>query len=328
MGNSALICYTKISPNSNPRRHDVYNPTGRITKITIHHMAGNLSVETCGKVFQNNPASANYGVGTDGRIAMYVPEDRRAWTSSSADNDYKAVTIEVANDGGAPDWHVSDKALEATIELCVDICQRNGIEQLNYTGNTSGNLTMHKWFAATACPGPYLGGKFPYIAQEVNRRLEAARQPQAAGTLYRVQVGAYSVKANAEKQLAKMRELGYTDAFIAVVDGKLYRVQVGAFAIKANAEKLQAKIREQGIKAIVTTLSGEPLAADPAPAPQIKKGSTVRVRVGAKTYTGGGLADFIYHRDHKVLEISGDRVVITYGGAVVAAVKLSDLSLV
>ena len=178
MSNSNLICYTKTSPNSNPRRHDVYNPSGKITKITIHHMAGNLSVETCGNVFQNRQASANYGVGSDGRIALYVPEDRRAWTSSSPDNDYKAVTIEVANDGGAPDWHVSDKALEATVALCVDICQRNGIDRLNYTGDKNGNLTMHKWFAATACPGPYLGGKFPYIAEEVNRRLEAAKQPQ------------------------------------------------------------------------------------------------------------------------------------------------------
>jgi nucleoid-associated protein YgaU len=53
----------------------------------------------------------------------------------------------------------------------VDICQRNGIEKLNYTGDKSGNLTMHKWFAATGCPGPYLESKFPYIAEEVNKRL-------------------------------------------------------------------------------------------------------------------------------------------------------------
>ena len=33
---------------------------------------------------------------------------------------------------------VSDKALKATIELCVDICKRNGIKKLNYTGDKSG----------------------------------------------------------------------------------------------------------------------------------------------------------------------------------------------
>lgn len=166
MSNSKLIDYTKISPNSSQR-------TATIDKITIHHMAGNFSVEAVGNGFSNpaREASSNYGVGTDGRIALYVPEDRRAWTSSNRENDNRAVTIEVANDGGAPDWHVSDTALEATIALCVDICQRNGIKKLIYTGDKSGNLTRHNMFAATSCPGPYLQSKFPYIVDEVNRRL-------------------------------------------------------------------------------------------------------------------------------------------------------------
>jgi hypothetical protein len=136
-------------------------------------MAGNLSVEACGNVFAttSRQASSNYGVGSDGRIGLYVEEKNRAWTSSNRDNDNRAVTLEVANDGGAPNWHVSDKALQATIDLCVDICKRNGIPRLNYTGDKSGNLTMHKWFSNTLCPGPYLESKFPYIAEEVNKRL-------------------------------------------------------------------------------------------------------------------------------------------------------------
>ena len=167
MSNSSLVSYTRISPNSNNPRNN------KIKKITIHHMAGNLSVETCGNVFasKSRQASSNYGVGSDGRIGLYVEEKNRSWCSSNATNDHQAVTIEVANDGGAPDWHVSDKALAATIDLCVDICKRNGIAQLNYTGDKNGNLTEHNYFAATACPGPYLKSKLPYIAQEVNKRL-------------------------------------------------------------------------------------------------------------------------------------------------------------
>ena len=61
---------------------------------------------------------------------------------------------------------------------------------------------------------------------------------------------------------------------------------------------------------------------------EIVKGSTVRVKQGAKTYTGGNLASFVYERDHVVSEISGDRCVITYGGVTVAAVRKSDLTLV
>lgn len=167
MSNSPLVNYIKISPNStNPRK-------STIKKITIHHMAGNLSVETCGNVFapRTRKGSANYGIGSDGRVGMYVEEKNRAWTSSNADNDNQAVTIEVANDVIGGNWHVSDKALAKLIDLCTDICKRNGIKKLNFTGDKNGNLTMHKYFAATACPGQYLESKFPYIANEVNKRL-------------------------------------------------------------------------------------------------------------------------------------------------------------
>ena len=174
MSNSSLISYTKISPNrTSPRKKP-------IRKITIHHMAGNLTVEQCGAVFAptSRKASSNYGIGTDGRIGMYVEEKDRAWTSSSPDNDNQAVTIEVANNALGPNWTVSDKAMTSLIDLCVDICKRNGIQRLNFTGDKTGNLTMHCYFKSTLCPGPYLKSKFPYIASEVNKRLGAEATPE------------------------------------------------------------------------------------------------------------------------------------------------------
>lgn len=210
MGNSKLVSYMALSPNCNkPRNHAV-------DTITIHHMAGNLTVEQCGAVFapSSRQASSNYGIGTDGRVGLYVDEANRSWCSSSGANDHRAVTIEVANDETGGNWHVSDTALAKLIDLCVDICQRNGIQKLNYTGDKSGNLTMHKWFAATACPGPYLESKFPYIAQQVNARLTTTEIPTTAKKYYRVQLGAFSVKANADAYLAKVKAAGFTDAFI------------------------------------------------------------------------------------------------------------------
>ena len=174
--NSSLVDYKKISPNStNPRK-------SMIKKITIHHMAGNLSVKECGKVFASKArqASSNYGIDSEGLVGLYVEEKNRAWTSSNAGNDNEAVTIEVANDEIGGEWHISDKALSKLIDLCVDICKRNGIASLNFTGDKSGNLTMHKYFAATLCPGPYLESKFPYIAQEVNKRLIAKTKHEYA----------------------------------------------------------------------------------------------------------------------------------------------------
>lgn len=182
MSNSSLVCYTKISPNKNsPRNH-------KIDTITIHHMAGNLSIETCGQVFANKSkqASSNYGIGSDGRVGMYVEEKDRSWCSCSSSNDHRAITIEVANCTGAPDWKVSDKAYATLINLVTDICKRNGIEKLIWDTTKTGrknhkngaNMTLHSDFYSTSCPGPYLSGKMSQIADEVNARLVPAPQPE------------------------------------------------------------------------------------------------------------------------------------------------------
>ena len=146
----------------------------KIDTITIHHMAGNLSLQACCDSVQNRDGSCNYCIDSDGKIGVMIDEKYRAWTSSNRDNDMRAVTIEVANNSGDPNWTVSDKAMKSLINLCVDICKRNGIKKLNYTGDTKGNMTMHKWFWATGCPGPYLSGKFKYIQDEVNKRLNTS----------------------------------------------------------------------------------------------------------------------------------------------------------
>jgi hypothetical protein len=187
LSNSPLDClravdYPSLSPHKKSPREDV------IKKITPHHMGGNFTIEDCAGAFQQprekREASSNYGVGTDGRIGMYVEEKDRAFTSSNRENDQQAITIEVANTqkaadiGDVPgnDWEVSDDAYFSLIRLCVDICKRNGITELDYTGQTDGNLTRHNMFAITDCPGPYLQSKFPEIAEIVNSKLAQYRK--------------------------------------------------------------------------------------------------------------------------------------------------------
>ena len=165
MSNSNLVNYIKISPHRTSPRQD------NIKKITIHHMAGALTVKQCGDVFQTRQASANYGIDNDLNVGMYVEEKDRAWSTSNPDNDHQAINIELANDQTGGNWHVSDKVIAKCIELVVDICKRNNITMLNFTGDKRGNLTQHCYFEATACPGEYLKTKFKYIANEVNKRL-------------------------------------------------------------------------------------------------------------------------------------------------------------
>lgn len=175
MSNSPLVSYTKLSPNHSGKRNHV------IDTISIHCMAGNLTVETCGNLFANpsRKASSNYGIGSDGRIGLYVEECNRSWCTSSSSNDNRAITIEVANNGGADQgWPVSDAAYNSLIALLVDICQRNGIKKLLWKGDKSligqvdkQNMTVHRWFAAKACPGDWLYNRHGQIAAEVNAKL-------------------------------------------------------------------------------------------------------------------------------------------------------------
>lgn len=175
MSNSPLISYTALSPNHSGKR------THEIDTISIHCMAGNLSVESCGALFaqSSRQASSNYGIGSDGRIALYVDEGNRSWCTSSNANDQRAVTIEVANYPAADPWPVTDAAYAALIDLLVDICQRNGIKRLLWKADKSligqvgqQNMTVHRWFAAKACPGDWLYERHGQIAGEVNERLE------------------------------------------------------------------------------------------------------------------------------------------------------------
>ena len=166
MSNSELVSYTRLLNNC----HKMSNKQNK--KITIHHMAGNLSLKELGDVFISRKSSANYGIDSKGSIGLYVNECDRAWTSASYDNDSQAVTIEVANNKLDPDWTISDKAMEALINLCVDICKRNNIKELVFTGDKNGTLTYHYMFVNTACPGPYIKSKTTYICDCVNALLK------------------------------------------------------------------------------------------------------------------------------------------------------------
>lgn len=178
MSNSAMVTYTKLSPNHSGTRTHI------IDTITIHHMAGNCSVQTCGDIFapKSRQASSNYGV-SGKKVGLYVDEKNRSWCSSNRTNDQRAITIEVANDAAGvrnKTWTVSDETMNTLIKLVADICKRNGIAKLIWSDKRNDrinhvngcNMTLHEDFANTLCPGPYLKSKMPYIAEEVNKLLD------------------------------------------------------------------------------------------------------------------------------------------------------------
>lgn len=155
--NSPLVSYTRLSPNKSDGRWDYdVSPAkviDKITKITIHHMAGVMSVEQFGNLVAN-PAremSANYCIGSDGRIGLFCEEKDRSWCSSSQWNDNRAITIEVSNSEVSAEWPVSGVVYRSLIKLCIDICKRNSIKKLEFTGDRNGSLTYHYMYSSTLC---------------------------------------------------------------------------------------------------------------------------------------------------------------------------------
>ena len=136
-----------------------------IEAITIHHMAGRLTAEQCGRIFQakGRYGSSHYGVGYDGSIANYVDEEDTAWTNSNWDSNCKSVTIETSDNDNS--WYVNDITLNTLIKLVADIAKRRNLGKL-VPGK---NLTWHSMFTNTTCPGDYLRRKMQYIADEANK---------------------------------------------------------------------------------------------------------------------------------------------------------------
>ena len=192
--NSSLATVRMISPNRTPNRNHA------IDTITIHCFVGQVTAKRGCEVFQpsSRKASCNYVVGYDGSIGLCVEEKDRSWCSGGTDkkgnpirvngisgssNDYQAVTIEVASDTKHP-YTITDKAMAALIELCADICRRNGIKQLLWKGDKTlvgrvaqQNLTVHRWFANKACPGDYIYERLGDIAAKVNAKLGVSFAP-------------------------------------------------------------------------------------------------------------------------------------------------------
>ena len=231
--NSPLVTYTKLSPNHSGQR------THTIDRITPHCVVGQCSVETVAEVFApvSRQASCNYVIGADGRVGMICEEKNRSWCSSSAANDQRAVTIECASDKTEP-YAFKDEVYKRLIELCVDICKRNGKTKLLWLGTKEKTLsyepkpdemvlTVHRWFANKSCPGDWLMNRMDELAAKVTAALAPAQAPAEEKSvdksdksgkadkvyLYNVVVGVYSVKSNAEAHLREVQK-EYPGAFI------------------------------------------------------------------------------------------------------------------
>ena len=332
MSNSGLVVYTKLSPNHSGKRKMA------IDRITPHCVVGQVTVERLGEIFApvERQASSNYGIGLDGKVALYVDEGNRSWCTSSNANDQRAVTIECASDTTEP-YAFKDVVYNRLIDLCEDICKRNGKTKLLWFGDKDKTLnyspaademvlTVHRWFANKSCPGNWMYARMGDLAAKVTSRLGGGSQ-QPSGTLYRVQTGAYKQKANADVQLAKVKAAGF-DTYM-VQAGGYYKIQVGAYSKKANADAMAAKLKAAGFDTYITTEQGKAVSSSGSAAASLAVGDKVKLASNAPVYgSSTKFSSWVYSSTLYVREISGNRIVISTQktGAITGAVDKKYLT--
>ena len=314
MSNSSLVNVTVWCAEGNY----THGRSGRnIEMVALHHMAGVLSAEQCGRIFQQagRGASANYGIGKDGEVGLYVDEYNTAWANANWDSNCKSVSIELSNSSASGNYPVSDVVLNKAIDLIADIFKRNNLGKC-VKGQ---NLVWHSMYSNTYCPGDYIRGKLDYIVDKVNEKLGLNSNVSSNDNLYKVQVGAFSKKENADNLANEIKNKGI-DTYIVKIDN-LYKVQCGAFANADNAKNMAKTLNNMGYDTYIVGLN-ESTSSNQS-SNTIKAGDKVRV-TNAVQYNGQSFA--VYFDTYDVIEVSGDRAVIGQGSEVTCAISINNIT--
>lgn len=274
--NSSLVAVTHLSPNNSGLR------THAIDRISPHCTVGQTTAEFLGNWFDNPnlEASCNYAIDKDGRILLCVNESDRSWCTSSKANDQRAVTIECASDKEPP-YAFNATVYARLIELCVDICARNGKTKLIWIADKNTALayepkademllTVHRWFSSKSCPGDWLMERMSQLAEAVTYNLAGNAAKEDEDKIYRVQVGAYKRRGNAENMLKKLKDAGFSGFIVentaikqeaAETPQQTYTVKITASALnvrKAPSESsdIVTQVKKDSIFTIVDEQDG------------------------------------------------------------------------
>lgn len=219
--------------------------------IIPHHMAGNLTYEQVMAIMASaREMSATVFILTDGTVIAIVPEEMRPWTTGSYTADQDALTLEIANDEIGGDWHISDTAYDTAVAIMAEWCKRYGIDP-HWKPGAMGTIQMHKEWASTACPGPYMSRKIESGQLEADiRKAMNPKPPTPKPTVkYKVQSGAFKNEANCDAWLNTIHQKGFQA--IKKKDGNLWKVQCGVFSSRDNAQKLVDQLKAKGITAAI-----------------------------------------------------------------------------
>lgn len=229
-----------------------------IKYIVIHYTANDGDTdEGNGNYFKNNDidTSAHYFVDDDS-VTQSVPDNYVAWHCGTKYT-YKhkecrnanSIGVEICDDIKNGVVYPSQKTIDNTLELVRGLMKKYNIPK--------SNVIRHYDVTGKLCPAYWCGttAKDKKWKTEFWDKLEVTSTPTQytnSKIIYRVQVGAFTIKGNADRLANELKSKGYS--VIVVKSGVLYRVQVGAFSVKSNADKMAAELKKKGYSTIIKTI--------------------------------------------------------------------------
>lgn len=212
----------------------------KTTRIILHHAAAtNCTADDIDRWHKGNGWTCigyHFFVNKKGEIYRGRKEDTVGAHAGNNNTD----SIGICAEGNFENETMPEVQKEALKELVAYIKDKYGINKVQ----------RHKDVNLTACPGK----NYPF--EEI---ANATIKEENENVLYKVQVGAFSKKENANNYAKELEAKGY-DTYIVYIDN-LYKVQLGAFSKESNAINLMNELKAKGIDAFVTTKTGEAVKA-------------------------------------------------------------------
>ena len=207
--------------------------------------------------------------GLDGNVYQTLPWEYRGWHSGGASNSTH-IGVEMCepdciryiggssftctNEDRARD--IVKRTYDAAVELFAKLCKDYNLNPLG-----DGVIISHSegYMRGVACNHGdpehiwnqlKMGYTMDGFRRDVKSKMDNTSDPHPS-IMYRVQVGAYRVKINADIQLMRVRK-HFPNAYIKHING-YYKIQVGAYVVKSNAEVMLKRVKDKGFKAFITT---------------------------------------------------------------------------
>ena len=307
--------------------------------IVVHNTANKATArnEIAYMIANDNETSFHYAI-DDKEIVQGILENRNAWHASDGvkgDGNRKGIAIEICysycqkevNGKWVEDKETWNAQYKNKFIAAEKLAAQFIASKLKEKGWGIDKVKKHQDFCTKYCPHRTLDMGWQRFLNMIEGYMKED-SPFSPTTnnkiLYRVQVGAFGVKANADAYLKKVKAAGF-DAFIVKV-GKLYKIQVGAFGVKANADAYLAKVKAAGFSAFLTTEGGETASVSSV---ELKVGDKVKLKPNACIYgTQKKFASFVYNTTLYVRHIYGKKIVVStqQTGAVTGMVAKDDLT--